>query len=127
MGIRHGALGLGILGRPGKPVADLPVGVTDYATAVRVHGDQISAERVPGAALDGRSVTDVLAGAQASAAAQGFGAHDRVLSTAGWDTADELIDNLLAVFAVGASLVQVANPDAALLDRRRQTEKVTSG
>ena len=34
-------------------------------------------------------------------------------------------DNLLAVFAAGASLVQVANPDAALLDRRRVTEKVT--
>ena len=32
---------------------------------------------------------------------------------------------LLAVFAAGASLVQVANPDAALLDRRRVTEKVT--
>ncbi len=30
----------------GKPVPDLPVGVTDYATAVRVHGDQISPERV---------------------------------------------------------------------------------
>ena len=38
----------------GKPVPDLGVGVTDYATAVRVHGDQISPERHPGAALDGR-------------------------------------------------------------------------
>ena len=38
-----------------------------------------------------------------------------------------LIDNLLAVFVAGASLVQVANPDAAALDRRRQTEKVTAG
>jgi len=111
----------------GKPVADLPVGVTDYATSVRVHGDQISPERHPGAALDGRSVTDVLAGAQASAAAQGFTAGDRVMSTAGWQTADELTDNLLAVFATGASLVQVANPDPAALDRRRQTEKVTRG
>ena len=27
----------------GKPAADLPVGVTDYATSVRVHGDQIIA------------------------------------------------------------------------------------
>ncbi len=111
----------------GKPVADLPVGVTDYATAVRVHGDQISPERHPGPALDGRSVAEVLVDAQASAAAQGFTADDRVMSTAGWTTADELIDNLLAVFAVGASLVQVANPDAAALDRRRQTEKVTRG
>ena len=95
----------------GKPAADLPVGVTDYATAVRVHGDQISPERHPGPALDGRSVAEVLVGAEASAAAQGFTADDRVLSTALWDTADELIDNLLAVFAAGASLVQVANPD----------------
>ena len=45
----------------GKPAADLPVGVTDYATSVRVHGDQISPERHPGPALDGRSVADVLA------------------------------------------------------------------
>ena len=111
----------------GKPAADVPVGMTDYATSVRVHGDQISPERHPGAALDGRSVTEVLTGAQASAAAQGFTAVDRVMSTAGWETADELTDNLLAVFVAGASLVQVANPDAALLDRRRLAEKVTKG
>lgn len=111
----------------GKPAADVPVGVTDYATSVRVHGDQISPERHPGAALDGRSVTEVLTGAQASAAAQGFTAVDRVMSTAGWETADELTDNLLAVFVAGASLVQVANPDAGLLDRRRLAEKVTKG
>jgi uncharacterized protein (TIGR03089 family) len=111
----------------GKPVPDLPVGLTDYATAVRVHGDQISPERNPGAALDGRSVTDVLAGAQASAAAQGFTATDRVLSTKSWDTADALTDNLLAVFAAGASLVQVTNPDPSVLERRRETEKVTKG
>jgi uncharacterized protein (TIGR03089 family) len=111
----------------GKPVPDLPLGVTDYATAVRVHGDDISPERHPGAAMDGRSVTDVLAGAQASAAAQGFTATDRLLSTARWDTADEFTDNLLAVFAVGASLVQVANPDPSALERRRRTEKCTKG
>jgi len=75
--------------------------------------------------MDGRSVSDVLAGAQASAAAQGFTATDRLLSTARWDTADEFTDNLLAVFAVGASLVQVANPDPSALERRRQTEKCT--
>jgi uncharacterized protein (TIGR03089 family) len=109
----------------GKPVPDLPVGLTDYATAVRVHGDQISPERHPGRALDGRSVTETLAAAQASAAAQGFLATDRVLSTATWDTADNLTDNLLAVFAVGAALVQVANPDTAAFDRRREMEKVS--
>jgi uncharacterized protein (TIGR03089 family) len=111
----------------GKPVADLPVGVTDYATSVRVHGDQILPERYPGPALDGRSVAEVLAGAQASAAAQGFTPRDRPMSTSRWDTADDLTDHLLAVFAAGASLVQVANPDASALDRRRQMEKVTRG
>jgi len=111
----------------GKPAADLPIGVTDYATAVRVHGDQISPERHPGSALDGRSVAEVLVGAESSAGTQGFTRDDRVMSTAGWTTADELTDNLLAVFAAGASLVQVANPDAAVLDRRRQTEKITRG
>lgn len=109
----------------GKPAPDLPVGVTDYATAVRVHGDQIVPERHPGAAFDGRSVTEVLARAQASAAAQDFTAKDRVLSSAGWVTADDVVANLLAIFVVGASLVQVANPDASALGHRRQTEKIT--
>lgn len=109
----------------GKPVPDLPVGVTDYATSVRVHGDQIVPEQVPGPALDGRSVDDVLAAARASAAAQGLTAEDRIMSTAGWETAEDIVERLLAVYVVGASLVQVANPDPDLLDRRRQTEKLT--
>ena len=111
----------------GKPVADLPVGITDYATAVRVHGDQIVPERMPGPALGGRSVAELLDTAVESAAAQGFTADDRVLSTARWDGVDELTDNLLAVFAAGASLVQVTNPDPAAMDRRRRTEKITKG
>jgi uncharacterized protein (TIGR03089 family) len=111
----------------GKPVPDLPVGVTDYATAVRVHGDQIVPEQNPGSALDSRSAVDVIAAAQQSAAAQGLSSSDRVLSSARWNTAEELIDNMLAVFAVGASLVQVANPDPSALDRRREMEKVTRG
>jgi len=49
------------------------------------------------------------------------------MSTAGWTTAEQLIDHLLAVYAAGASLVQVTNPDIAALDRRRDTEKVTRG
>ena len=44
----------------GKPADGLPVGVTDYATAVRVHGDQVTPERSPGPALDGRDVDAVL-------------------------------------------------------------------
>ena len=109
----------------GKPADGLPVGVTDYATAVRVHGDQVSPERSPGAALDGRPVAGVLNAAQQSAKALGLTATDRVMSTQHWSTPHQIVDNLLAVFAAGASLVQVTNPDPALLDRRRVTEKVT--
>jgi uncharacterized protein (TIGR03089 family) len=109
----------------GKPAAGVPVGVTDYATSVRVHGDQIVPERHPGPALDSRSVAELLAVATDSAVAQGLTADDRVLSIATWDTARDLTDNLLAVLAAGASLVQVANPDPHALDRRREVEKVT--
>jgi len=109
----------------GRPVADLPIGVTDYATAVRVHGDQIVAERHPGPALAGRSVDQVLADCQNAAAARTLTPGDRVLSTASWETPDDLVDGLLSVLAVGGSLVLVANPDQAALPRRVQTEKVT--
>ncbi|TDP42237.1 TIGR03089 family protein [Nocardia ignorata] len=108
----------------GTPVRDLPVGVTDFATAVRVHGDQF----LPGgfrAALDGMSVGEVLDAAKKSAAMQGISAGDRVLSSAPWDTAAELIDGYLAVLGAGASLVQVVNPDATATEHRAETERVT--
>lgn len=109
----------------GRPVADLPVGLTDYATAVRVHGDQIVPERAPGPALEGRPVEEVLAAATHAAAAAGLQPKDRVLSTADWVTADDVVADLLAVYAVGGSLVQVAHPDPAVQERRRAMEKVT--
>jgi len=109
----------------GRPAPDLPIGVTDYATAVRVHGDQIVPERHPGPALGGRSVEEILADCEISAATRGLTADDRVLSSASWPGPAELVDGLLAVMAVGASLVQVANPDPAALQRKVETEKVT--
>ena len=109
----------------GRPAPDLPIGVTDYATAVRVHGDQIVAERHPGPALAGRTVEQVLDICQKIAAAKALTTDDRVLSTASWSTADDVIDGLLSVLAVGGSLVYVANPDPAALPRRTETEKVT--
>ena len=119
-------LSLDPFGRPANQgKSDLPIGVTDYATAVRVHGDQIVAERHPGPALADRSVDEVLADCESSAAARGLTAKDRVLSTASWPGPAELIDGLLAIMAVGASLVQVANPDPSALQRRIETEKVT--
>lgn len=109
----------------GRPVADLPVGLTDYATAVRVHGDQITAERAPGPALNGRPVEEVLTAAGLAADAAGLQPGDRVLSTADWLSADDVVRHLLAVYAVGGSLVQVAHPDPAALERRVAMEKVT--
>ena len=109
----------------GRAAADLPVGVTDYATAVRVHGDQIVPEPHPGPALAGRSVDEVLAACEKSAGARGLTAKDRVLSAAAWTQPGELVDGLLSILAIGASLVQVANPDPAVMPRRIETEKVT--
>ena len=109
----------------GRPAPDLPIGVTDYATAVRVHGDQIVAEQHPGPALAGQSVEQVLDACQKSAAAKALTTDDRVLSTTSWNTADDVIDGLLSVLVVGGSLVYVANPDPAALPRRTETEKVT--
>jgi hypothetical protein len=76
--------------------------------------------------LDGRSVDDVLAAARERAEARSLSAADRVLSSASWTTADELIDGLLSVLAAGASLVQVANSDESKKERRIDTEKVTT-
>lgn len=92
---------------------------------MRVHGDQIVPERQPGPALEGRSADDVLAAARESAAAAGVTGADRVMSSAPWDSADDVIERLLALYVVGASLVQVANPDPALVERRRESEKLT--
>ncbi|UGT65568.1 TIGR03089 family protein [Nocardia gipuzkoensis] len=109
----------------GSPVRDLPVGVTDFATSVRVHGDQFL-PRGAGVALDGMPVAEVLAEARKSAVLQGFAEGDRVLSSTPWDTPAELIDGYLAVLAAGASLVQVVNPDPAARERRIASERVTA-
>ncbi|ONM46130.1 TIGR03089 family protein [Nocardia donostiensis] len=108
----------------GTPVQDLPIGVTDFATAVRVHGDQFLPGGT-GVALDGLSVPEVLERARKSAARQHISEGDRVLSSTTWETPDELIDGYIAVLAAGASLVQVDEPDSALHARRVETERVT--
>ncbi|WP_159847277.1 TIGR03089 family protein [Nocardia sp. CY41] len=109
----------------GSPVRDVPVGVTDFATSVRVHGDQFL-PRGAGVALDGMPVAEVLAEARKSAMRQGFAEGDRVLSSTPWDTPAELIDGYLAVLSAGASLVQVINPDPAQRERRIASERVTA-
>lgn len=109
----------------GAPAPDLPIGVTDYATAVRVHGDQVIPERNSGIAIAGLSAADLIAEAKRAAESRGLAATDRVMSWAPWDTAEDIVGNLLSVFVAGASLLQVAHPDSDALERRRRTEKVT--
>ena len=109
----------------GRPVDDLPIGVTDYATSVRVHGDQLVAESRPGPALTGRSAGSVLAAARDYAAARGISPKDRVMSSADWDSEERLTSTLLAVLVMGASLVQVSHPEPEAVRRHRVTEKVT--
>lgn len=103
----------------GKPAEDLPIGVTDYATAVRAHGDQVTPERAPGPALDGQSVAEILDEARERARGLNIATGDRVIAT------EPGTGVVLAVLAAGASLVEVVNPDPALQDRRRESEKVT--
>lgn len=110
----------------GRPVPDLPPGVTDYATNVRLHGDQFRPSGAGDTALGGRTVADVLEAAKESASRSGITGTDRVLSSRHWTTVDELVDGLLSVLSVGASLVQVSNPDPAAIERRVESEKITT-
>jgi uncharacterized protein (TIGR03089 family) len=107
----------------GGPARGLPVGVIDYATAARVHGDRFQPAGA-GAALAGLTVSEVLEQAQLSA--EGLTEADRVLSRRRWNHPDDLIDGLIAVLAAGASLVQVANPDPDAQRRRIDTERITA-
>ncbi len=109
----------------GRALPDLPIGVTDYATAVRVHGDAFVPSGT-GPALGGRSAADLVADARRRATDRSWDASSRVLSTAAWPDAEAVVDGLVAVLAAGASLVQVANADPAAQERRRTTEKVTA-
>ena len=96
------------------------------ATTVPGHGDQFQA--IPSSdapALDGIAATSVLARARAFAEEQGWDSSSRIVSTLPWTGAESIIEGFVAVLAVGASLVQVANADAAALGRISASEKAT--
>lgn len=109
------ALGLDALG---MGVAELPPGVRDYATEIRVHGDTFTSA---GPGPDGEQV---LATARARAGELDLGPADRVLCTTGWDGSAPG-EVLLAVLAADASLVQCTGTDPAALASRCTAEKVT--
>jgi uncharacterized protein (TIGR03089 family) len=112
----------------GAGLTDLPAGVVDYATAVRLHGDVFAPE--PGAgtagpALDSATPAEVLDTARTAAAAEGLTPGARVLTTRDWSVHDGLVEGPLAVLAAGGSLVQCRNLDPAAEDRRAESERVT--
>ena len=109
----------------GKPVPDLSVAVTDYATSVRVHGDQFVPTGTGSAALDGIPVEDLMSAARDGAEQRSWSPTDRILSTMEWASTGDLVDGLLSVLAAGASLVQVTNMDESARARRIVNEKVT--
>ena len=110
----------------GMPMRDLPIGLTDYAASVRVHGDQFRPSGPADLALDGRTVAQIISAATFAADEAGIVAGSRVMSTGTWDTAERLITNLLMPLIAGGSLVQVAHPDDNKLAARATTEKVTA-
>lgn len=110
----------------GMPMRDLPIGLTDYTAAVRVHGDQFRPGGPGGLALDDRTVDEVIGEATAFAAEAGITAGSRIMSTGSWAEPGDLIANLLATLISGGSLVQVAHPDGAKLVARADSEKVTA-
>jgi uncharacterized protein (TIGR03089 family) len=111
------ALGAGLPG--------LPVGVLDYATEVRLHGDVFTPQPGADAALDGADITAVLAAARAAAEAEGLDAGSRVLTTRDWSVADGLVEVPLAVLASGGSLVQCRNLEPSAAEHRAGSERVT--
>lgn len=115
----------------GASVPDLPPGVVDYASEVRLYADVFTPEgsSADGPALDGRDPAEVLAAAGKSAETAGLTAGARVLTDREWSVSDGLVEVPLAVLSVGGSLVQVRHLDPAsaeaTLARRADTERAT--
>jgi uncharacterized protein (TIGR03089 family) len=116
------------------PLRQVPPGVSDYASEVRVHGDRFAPYSPvdPGSpALAGDfggrgplSHSALAAIASARATELGLTAADRVLVVAG--PAIRPVDWLLAPVAAGASVVLCRNADPAALAHRADTERVTA-
>lgn len=105
---------------------DVPAGQLDYIGDARLFGDDyLELTPVPGdtPCLDGSTVDQILAAAEARAAELGLTPKSRVLSTLEWPAG--VMDGLVTVLAAGASLVQVTNADPAKLDTHQETERAT--
>ncbi|XVV13707.1 TIGR03089 family protein [Actinoplanes sp. CA-131856] len=103
------------------PLRELPAGFADYVLEVRQHGDYFPGQPVApdDKALNGRTHREVLS----KAAESGIPAGARVLIDA-TKNPDPVVW-LLAPLVAGASIVLCANLDAAKIETRSASEKVT--
>ncbi|PKW12582.1 TIGR03089 family protein [Saccharopolyspora spinosa] len=119
------AVGLDALG---APMRDLPGDVADYASDIRVHGDDFSPLSPVGGddpALLELSVDELVAEARQRAESLHIVRDDRVMSTLEWWLPGGVVDGFLAVLAAQASLVHCTNPDPQKLDQRRFDERIS--
>ncbi|MDL9937084.1 TIGR03089 family protein [Gordonia sp. ABSL1-1] len=107
------------------PLRDLPPGVADYASSVRVHGDQYASRASGETVLPGPdgSLPATIAAATDAAGRDAIHAGARVLTTREWHTADGVVNHLLAPLLAGASLVHVAGADPGSLGGRAESER----
>ncbi|MHC3003031.1 TIGR03089 family protein [Gordonia sp. GN26] len=105
------------------PLRDLPPGVGDYGSVVRVHGDQFVSRSPAVEALDGAPTAEVITEARTVAERDGIGAGTRVVSTRPWHGASDVLAHLLAPMIAGGSLVHVANADAERVTAIAEVEK----
>jgi uncharacterized protein (TIGR03089 family) len=109
------------------PLREVPAGFVDYVAEVRGHGDQFRPYApVTGtdpALADDTRHEELCAGAKAWAASLHLGPADRVLVDAA--EATHPLKWLLTPLVAGASIVLCANLDSSLLDRRRESERIT--
>ncbi|MFC4910492.1 TIGR03089 family protein [Actinomadura gamaensis] len=116
----------------GGPMADVPPGVTDYATEVRAYGDRFRPERsfagdpLLSVTKTTYSGADLVAEARTAAAEWALDARDRLLVHVPLTTLQGVLITLLAPLASGSSVIIQRNFDKASLDRRLTLEHVTA-
>ena len=107
------------------PLRDLPPGVGDYGSVVRVHGDQYSSRHPASATVEGALIGEALDDARAVAERDGIGPGSRVVSTRPWHTGDLVIAHLLTPLLVGGSLVHVTGASPERVSAIAEMEKAT--
>lgn len=104
-----------------RPLTELPVGIDDYVSTVRIHPDAYSARDTAGDPFPGLTLDEVRAATRT--AGTGLTDSDRVLTTTEWRNVDGVISGLLAPLAAGAAIVHVAAGDP---EPKATAERVTA-